>query len=195
MTTTTRTTELEAINTMLSCIDESPINSLDVTGLLDVDEAKSVLNEISRAVQEKGWQFNKDDDYTMIRDASSNIAYPPNALKLQSTDDFFIDYPVVQRGSKLYNRKTKSFVFDKDIHVNIVWLLTFEDMPEAARRYIMIRAARVFQGRRQGAETQYKFSSQDEQDAFVGFQDLEGDSGEYNMVYGNAATAEILRRY
>ena len=50
MTIQTRTTELEAVNTILSTIGEAPLSTL--TGSLPVDGtmAKSVLNEINREV-------------------------------------------------------------------------------------------------------------------------------------------------
>ena len=46
MTITTRTTELEAVNTILSTIGEAPLSTL--TGSLPVDgtTAKNILNEI-----------------------------------------------------------------------------------------------------------------------------------------------------
>ena len=58
MTVTTRTTELEAVNTILSTIGEAPLNTL--TGSLPVDgtTAKNVLSEINREVQSAGWHFN-----------------------------------------------------------------------------------------------------------------------------------------
>jgi hypothetical protein len=51
MTITTRTSELEAVNTILSTVGEAPLNSL--TGSLPVDGtmARNVLNEINREVQ------------------------------------------------------------------------------------------------------------------------------------------------
>ena len=48
MTVTTKTTELEAVNTILSTIGEAPLSSL--TGSLPVDgtTAKNILSEINR---------------------------------------------------------------------------------------------------------------------------------------------------
>lgn len=198
MSTTTRTTELEAINTMLRCIDEAPINDLEVTGLLDVDNAKSTLNEVSRAVQEnggEGWDFNRETDYPLIRDSNGKIAMPASALKLDTTERFRYSYDVVQRGQFLYNRKTRSLVFDQDIEADVVWLFTFEELPEAARRYIMIKSARVFQARQLGSDTQHKFSEQDEFDALSALKGYEGETGDHNILDDEANTAYIARRY
>lgn len=197
MSATTRTTELEAINTMLSCISEAPINDLDVTGLLDVDIAKSVLNEVSRTVQDnggEGWDFNREKDYPLIREGSGKIAVPASALKVDTTERFRYSYDVVQRGQYLYNKKTRSLVFDQDIEAHVVWLFTFEELPEAARRYIMIRAARVFQARQLGSDTSHKFSEMEEFDALAGLKGYEGETGDHNILMDDANVAYIASR-
>ena len=58
MTVTTRTTELEAVNTILSTIGEAPINSLTGTLPVDATTAKNILSEINREVQSAGWKWN-----------------------------------------------------------------------------------------------------------------------------------------
>lgn len=196
MSTTTKTTELEAINTLLDCIDEAPVNDLDVTGLLDVDRAKSVLNEVSRTVQDNGgvgWHFNRETDYPLIRDSAGKIAVPGSALSVDTTEKF-AKYDVAQRGLYLYDKKTRSLVFPEDIEVNVVWLFTFGELPEAVRRYVMIRAARVFQGRAQGSDAKFKFSLQDEVDALSGIKSYEGETADYNFLNDSASVAFILDR-
>ena len=47
---TTPTTQLQAVNSMLSTIGEAPVNSLS-SGLVDAETAETVLNEVSRDVQ------------------------------------------------------------------------------------------------------------------------------------------------
>ena len=73
MTVTTRTTELEAVNTILSTIGEAPLNSL--TGSLPVDGtvAVNILSEITREVQSAGWHFNTHYKVTLTRDTGNKI--------------------------------------------------------------------------------------------------------------------------
>ena len=59
---TYQTTQLQAVNSMLSTIGEAPVNSLD-SGLVDAETAETVLNEVSRDVQSFGWNFNTEPDY------------------------------------------------------------------------------------------------------------------------------------
>ena len=72
-TITTRTTQLEAINTMLSTIGEAPVNSL--TGSLPVDAsmAVNILNEVNREVQSAGWKFNTSWKKSIQRDVNNKI--------------------------------------------------------------------------------------------------------------------------
>ena len=46
----TPTTELQAVNTMLSVIGEAPVNSITGTTTVDVSVAKNILNETSMSV-------------------------------------------------------------------------------------------------------------------------------------------------
>ena len=73
MTVTTRTTELEAVNTILSTIGEAHINTL--TGSLPVDgtTAKNVLSEINREVQSAGWHFNTHYKVDLSRNGDNKI--------------------------------------------------------------------------------------------------------------------------
>ena len=70
---TTRTTELEAVNTMLSTIGEAPVNSLTGSLPTDASMAKNILNEVNREVQSGGWKFNTSYKSTLSRDTNNKI--------------------------------------------------------------------------------------------------------------------------
>lgn len=192
-TTITLTSQLEAINTMLSCISESPVATLSQAGLVDVDTAISVLNEVSRRTQAMGWQFNQETEYPLVRDVNGHIVLPTNVLTVDTTAEYSA-YDVVQRAAGLYDKKTRSYVFDKDIEVDIVFLLEWDDLPEPARQYIMIAASRIFQARQLGSDTQHKFSAADEFQAKAVLNSLEGETGDYNILSGSYSVANILDR-
>ena len=164
MTTTTRTTELEAVNTILSTIGESPVNSLTGTLPEDATTALNVLDEISREVQSAGWHFNSHYKVDLSRDNSNKIPIGTDVLRVELNAKYDrSSYDVVQRDDYLYNLAKNLETFDQDFTDNsIVYLLDFSKLPEPARRYITIRAARVFHDRTLGANTLHKFSSEDE---------------------------------
>lgn len=195
-TVLTPTTELEAVNIMLSVIGESPISSLAAgSAVADAVTAQQTLSEVNRAVQSKGWHFNTDKEFTLSPEAfTGEIRVPSNCLRVDTvTDDKEVD--VVLRGQRLYDRKNHTYSFTKSLKVDLVILLPFEEIPETARHYITVKAARVFQARTVGAETLFSFSQIDERDALVAFKKAEGITGDYNILTGNSTIFRVLNRY
>lgn len=185
MTIQTRTTELEAVNTILSTIGEAPLSTL--TGSLPVDGtmAKSVLNEINREVQSMGWHFNTQPKVTLSKDAgNSTIPLATNVLRVELNPYLHskTDFDVVQRDNILFNLVTNTSTFTEDLKdVKVVYLLDFSEIPEQAKRYITIRSARVFHDRTLGANTLHKFSVADEEKSLVILRQAEASTGDYSV--------------
>jgi hypothetical protein len=193
-TVLTPTSEIEAINTMLSVIGESPISSLqEGAAVADAVLAKTILSEASRQVQTKGWHFNTDKGITLTPTNSGEIVIPSNCLRVDPTAEEEVD--AVHRGSRFYNRTTHTYTFDKPVKVDMVVLLPFDELPQAARHYITIKAARVFQSRTVGSDALFQFTSIDERDALVDLKRAEGVTGDYNILTGNYTVFRTLNRY
>jgi hypothetical protein len=190
MTTTALTSELEAINTLLAAIGESSINTLQDTGMEDVAQAKSVLDRISREVQTRGWHFNSEEQFPLLRDSDGRIPVPGNCLKLSVNTDS----TVVQRGARLYDKTNHTDIFTTGLTADVVFLLEWEDLPQSARQFIMIRACRVFQATIFGSETQYRFTVDEENVAKVLLEETEGETARYNVFTGGSYMAEMLDR-
>lgn len=184
MTITTRTTELEAVNTILSTIGEAPINTLVGSLPVDATIAKNVLNEINREVQSAGWHFNSHYKATLTRDTNNKIPLANNVLRISLDYRKYskVSYDIVQRNNYLYNLAKNEDTFDQDFeNVNIVYLLDFADIPEQAKRYITIRSARVFHDRTLGANTLHTYSLEDEKKALTVLRQAEMNTGEYSI--------------
>ena len=183
MTTVTRTTELEAVNTILSSIGEAPLNSL--TGTLPVDgtTAKNVLDEICREVQSMGWHWNSHYKVDLSRDTDNKIPIGTDVLRVKLNTKYDrSSYDVVQRDSYLYNLAKNEETFTQDFEDNdIVYLLDFSKIPEQAKRYITVRSARVFHDRTLGANTLHKFTSEDEARSLAVLRQAETETGEHNI--------------
>lgn len=165
MSALTPTSELEAINLMLSTVGESPIESLLDGSSVDASQAKLFLKSVSRQVQQRGWWFNSEENYPLNPDLQSkNIKVPPNTIEITSDDT-----NLVLRGTRLYDKGNHTYRFDKAVTVDIVFLLPFEELPEPARLMITHRAGRMFQERVFGSDTLSTFNKQDE---FAANQDL-----------------------
>lgn len=179
---------------MLMVIGESPINSLNSPAVVDAVTAQAVLSEVSRAVQSTGWHFNTEENYRLLPTAfEKEIQVPANCLRV-STSGPDKGADVVHRGSRLYDRKRHTYKFDKGITVDMVLLLPFNELPETARYYITIRAARTFQARTVGSEALYQFTAQDEHLALSALKKAEGVTGNHNMFTDSWSVARVLTR-
>ena len=157
------TTELDAINIMLSVIGESPINSLSDLLTADAAAARNVLAEVSKAVQSKGWNFNRENAYPFTPDSNTKqIPIPPNFIYVEPLD---IKRDIAIRGNKLYDKDNHTYSFDDDFKADVIQILNYNELPEQARYYIAIRASRIFQTRILGSDTLYKFSQEEEYQA------------------------------
>ena len=191
----TTTTKLEAINTMLSAIGESPVNSL-TSGLVDAEQAETILNSVNREVQSMCWSFNTDLKRQFVPDTNKQIQIPSNILRIDMAQDKTDKLELVQRGTKLYNRASSSFFMDDDITqvlMNAVVLLDFEDLPEAARRYITIRAARIFQDRVVSSNDLHIYQERDELMALVELKDSDNQVLD-TTIFDNYSVVSVLDR-
>lgn len=188
----TNTTKLEAVNTMLTSIGETPVNSITSATTTDVSIAISILDSVSRETQQQGWFFNTDLDYKFTRNTSNEIELPVNVLRLDTTY-LSKKYNLVERNRKLYNRKDNTFTLEEDIYTNVIWYLDFTEIPEVARRYITIRSSRIFQDRMLGSATLHKFHEADEFRALLELKEAEGDIAEHN-IFDNYDTYRVIDR-
>ena len=91
-------------------------------------------------------------------------------------------YDPVLRGSFLYNLVDESFVWDKNFdNVRVIFLIPFEDAIEQARRFITIRASRIFHDRTLGANALHRFSQQDELRALSFLKQAEASTADHNI--------------
>ncbi|WP_197729914.1 hypothetical protein [Rhizobium ruizarguesonis] len=190
----TPTTELEAINLMLSVIGESPVNTVEDTGLVDAVVARQILIQSSRDVQLVGWHWNTEIDYPVAASfPEGELTLPPNTLKVDTAGaDASLD--LVQRGNRLYDRKNHTFNVGRTVYVEIVLLLPFDQLPEAARSYIVMRAARQFQERMVGSETIWQFNSRDELRAWANLMSSEAETQDLNVFNDNPSVRRVLDR-
>ena len=189
------TTKLEAVNTMLTSIGEQPIQNMnDLAGLSDASIAEQILDNVSRAIQSRGWIFNTDLDVQMPVDQYGEIKLSPDILRVDTTSRVRDgDTDIVERGRKLYDRQKQTFIFTTKVTVNQIKLLIFEDLPEPARRYISIRAARIFHDRVVGSGELHRFYQEDEMNAWQALLEYEGDVADYN-IFDNYDVFRVVDR-
>jgi hypothetical protein len=188
---TTPTTTLEAVNQMLFVIGEPPVNSVEDNGVIYAVTALQTLSAVNREVQKKGWHWNEERNYMLpLSYPAKEVPLPRNCLKVDAVDR---RQDIVQRGSRLYDKTRHSYTFEAPVVVDMVVLLDFEEIPEAARNYIFIRAARRFQQGAVGSEQLSNFTLRDEIEAKVDLEDAEADTADLN-IFDNISVMEVMAR-
>ena len=193
--TVAATTELECINIMLAAIGEAPVNSLTGTVPVDVRIAQSTLTEVNKQVQAEGWSFNTELDVTLTRNASNNVVLGTDVLRVdaQTYDHPSID--PIQRGLKLYDRKNNTFIFDEDLKCTVVYFRSFDELPEQARSYMTIKAARIFVDRLVGDEGIRTYTQQDEIRARTILTETDYANADHNLLRGDPSLTSIFDTY
>lgn len=185
------TTALDAVNSMLRSIGQGAVNTLDEFAGADAANAAAVLTQTSREVQERGWYFNTDYDYSFLPDASGHIELPATLLKYTPV---WLARHIVERERKLYDTKTHSFVFPQGTAVkgDVVWLFGYETLPQAARTYIHCKAGRAFQVSAVGSDLLYRFTREMEDDALAELTRAHLGSQRPNVLYDDPFTAHRI---
>ena len=193
---TSPTTQLQAVNILLSTIGEAPVSSLS-SGLLDAETAETLINEVSRNVQSTGWNFNTELNLTISPNEAGEVVLPVEYVRADlaqsltkfrsSTEEYIL------RGQKMYDKVKHSYTISKPLKLDVITLLSFTNLPEVARRYITAKASRIFQERVVGSDTLSAMNRQDETEALYALREMEGDNGDYN-IFDDYGTASVLDR-
>lgn len=183
-----KTSYLDAVNTCLRVLGEQPVSTTN--GSLPPAAAAAVANltEVSREVQQRGWHFNSEYAVALARNQDGKIPVPLNIARVDVGD---VD--VTERGGYLFNKEENSFYFDNDVEADVIRLLDWEDLPEAARNYIMIRAARKSQDRYNQGTGRYVYTEADENQAHLDLKDADADNADYT-IWENYSAAQIINR-
>jgi hypothetical protein len=189
----TPTTELEAINVCLTNIGESPVSTIVGDISVDAAMARDLVRQVTREIQAMGFYWNTEVDYRLVPNTEGNLVLPANVLNVD-TVGVDADKDLVARGRRMYDRRNHSYLFDKAVTVELVVALAFEELPESARRYISVKAARIFQERVMGSGSISNFNREDENEAraILIAENLAVEDN--NMLTDSFTTGRILNR-
>ena len=161
--------------------------------MVDAAVALRTLVNVSREVQKNGWHWNTEVNFPLAPDTDGFLQLPASTLKVHTVGSD-ADLDVIQRGQRLYDRINHTYVFTRAITVELVVMLDFEEIPEAARSYITLRAARRFQQNAVGSTELAGFQAQDELRALVDVQNAEAETQGFRLLSDNGSVARVLAR-
>ena len=193
--TTVPVNELEAVNMLLAAVGEAAVSSLETATTVDVTQAKNLLSNINREVQQKGWHFNTEWDVVLSLDSDSRIPLGTTVLSVYSPTK-----TTTIRGREgspfLYDLDNNTFTWTASINDAVtITLLDFEDIPQTARQYITTKAARIFQEEIVGQVSAETVNRQEEVEAYADLLDDEGERSGFNVGYGTRDMYNTTKLY
>ena len=191
----TPTTELQSVNIMLSTIGEAPVNSITGTTTVDVSTAINILNETSMSIQSQGWNFNTHLNYNSLSiDSNGKVPLPSNCVKADANHSYrYLNYTI--RNGYLYDMDNHTDVFTSaPSTVDLVLVQQFSHLPEYARQYITMKAARRFAARFIGDKEITQLIGQDENEALMAFHQADSQEADANILKGDSNTFSIINR-
>jgi len=143
-TTIDNETELSAVNAILGAIGQSPVTSIDKNNP-EIGFIYNILRDSNVDLQAEGWHFNTEKHVTYTPDSTTGkISIGNDILKMDITDGW-VDrtHDVVKRNGFLYDKQSHSDDFSghTTIDLDIVKLISFADLPEVFKRYIIYRSS------------------------------------------------------
>ena len=183
------TTKLKAV------IGESPVNSLTPPLTGDVSLAETIIDEISTEVQTEGWSWNTRLYDAIPLDSNGHSTLSATTLAVRFNPLSYPSQRFVLRGTKLYDRVKSTYDLrtslsvaitgsTSDLIAQVVEELDWDDIPETGRRYIVIKAARVFANRAVTSSSIESYTAEDEEKALQLLKRTEDMAQNYNFISG-----------
>lgn len=138
----TSDTKLDAVNSVLEAIGESPVGTLENPTNVDVINALRMLDGISRRLQVTGWPFNTYPAYKLNPDITEHkIRWNSDILGFKATNGT----RYIKRGDYLYDMDKQTDVIMEPVEAKVVLMVAFEDLPDPLRYYVAAKTAKEFQ--------------------------------------------------
>ena len=153
--TTDKDTELRAVNSILGSIGQSPVTALNFKNP-EIEFIYNILTEVSKDVQNEGWQFNLEEKKSYTPNQTSGHADEHKIVVLDEwirvnvhssqTSEKLIDTVIrydendARRVYSLEENKFDAFTATT-YYLDLVTLYAFEKVPNVFQRYITYRSA------------------------------------------------------
>ena len=141
-TTIDTETELSAVNAILGAIGQSPVTSITGNTNPEIDFIYNLLKDANVDVQAEGWHFNTEKHVTYTPNSDDKIVVGADVLQMDVTNGWGKkQHDVVKRNGFLYDKYDHTDIWDGDMLLDITKLITFVEVPEVFKRYIVAKAS------------------------------------------------------
>ena len=142
-------TLLAGVNDTLRRLGKPPVAALDTNGTSTHAHVERFLEDASRDIQKRGWQWNTKYDVTADPDGSGNIAV--NTLESNNAEVFNVDTygvdsgkNVTRVGNRLFDLDNNTTVFTGSLRLIYSFAFSFTDVPDAFQDWMIAKAALEF---------------------------------------------------
>lgn len=184
-------TELDVINDALSTLGEAPLNDVDEDHPY-TSTIRRFLERESQKVQQTGWWFNREL-VTLPPDAVSSFIYVPNdAIRCDPLSKRELNL-AVQRGRRLYNTDTNTYVFDKEVECLLVRNIPFTDLPPEAQEAINTAVKKAFQAAYDADTQKAQLIVMEYQEAMGKLKQVHIRNVKSNFIYKNSSLRQLAK--
>ena len=184
-------TTLEVVNGCLASMGEAPLSSIVEPHAMK-GAAIAELNRANRTVQSKGRWFNTEEVTLKPDSVNSWITLAGDCLKFQSGSSTSIAKPyLVQRGSRLYDLRNRTYVLTEEVSGIMVRLVPFEELPPVAADYVGTMAVLRFQSNFDADNSKRQELTQDNVRAKIEFNAEDIRQRRVNFLDSNRSIARI----
>lgn len=180
-------TELDAVNQILSAVGQAPVTTLDLQNP-EVYTVLQTLRDTSREIQSEGWNFNTEYCVKMTKNSDNTIDVAYNVLQIDTNRDKHLDdYSVIQKDGKLYDKyhhlfdDREEFKFTKDIYCDIIYFYSFNNLPFAFQAHIIAKAARKVATKLVGNTDLVRVLAVDEEQTKAALMEYETRQGDFSI--------------
>jgi hypothetical protein len=188
-------TLLDAVNVVLANIGSGAVLSLDSIDMnSDAEDALKQVHNWSIQVQQDSWWFNVEKNLKLDPTTDGSIVLPLGTLKVD-TVGISAGKDLVQRGNKLYDRLLHTYAIGEAVYCDLVVALDFEEMPQAARHFVTIKAARQFAQVKLNNGATNQFTRENEQEAYLKLLEASDEADDTTLLDTNARLARRRLRF
>ena len=132
---------------------------------------------------------------------ADRIGVPADVLNIDLSVYRYTDVDPISRGKFLFDRRNNTYKFSDKVKAIVTYQLPFETttdtgepaLPEYARRYITMKAARIFAQRHVGDPQLVQMSAQEEQEARMNLIHKESENGDYSIFNSPLSNYTVVR--
>jgi hypothetical protein len=190
MSIITGVSELSAVNRMLLGIGQTPVNTLEVAGIRDVNIARLTLEQVSFELQAAGHRFNTFEMALTPRIEDNRILLPADVISVQGIDgddnlsvEIDLDAPEIRY---LLDRRENTDVFLAPVRVMAARFLPWATLPGHVSAYFAAEAAARFQEQQVGSPSLAAPLERSRQRAYADFRKQELRQSRANAIYDAA---------